>query len=602
MSRLTNPTDIARETLRQLAVRRIPPTPDRYEEIYQEIAGQDGRNAPSLHPLVRALVEALRAMPRQTTELVRQLSLIEKAGLAREWHTIPALLIAGIEGQGGQAELTRPWADLIRALITQWERRSPHFNSARKSESLGRVLVNFGSSPALLNQKLDALVRSWSEGEVSGIETADEENPPVEEAAPEPAPTTEPVPESGQATPAWERWREMLAKTLQIGLAERLTGYPELAEEAASLAQAAEAVSSEQGLDFLYGRLRRFWIQLELKSEREERVARGLVNLLFLLTDNLVALSGEEDGWVRGQFEVVRDILSQPLNMRRIYDAEVGFKEVIYRQGMLRDNLSEAQASIKSMLSLFIDRLGGMAVSTGDYHDKIEGYAERIQDASGLGDLHHILEELIQDTRHMQVDITRSRDELIEARTKAEAAEQRIDELEAELRSISEKVREDQLTGALNRRGFDEAFATELARKERSGKPMCLAMLDIDNFKKLNDQLGHQAGDDALIHLVNVVRESLRPTDVVARYGGEEFVILLPETSLSEAAAIMRRVQRDLTKRFFLHNNERLLITFSAGVTLYHDGEGQEVAIERADQAMYEAKKAGKNQVTVWEE
>jgi len=207
----------------------------------------------------------------------------------------------------------------------------------------------------------------------------------------------------------------------------------------------------------------------------------------------------------------------------------------------------------------------------------------------------------MQDTRVMQLDMTRSREELLDLRTKAEAADNRVTELERELRQVSEKIREDQLTGALNRRGFKEVFDIETARMERSGKPLCLSLLDIDNFKKLNDQKGHQAGDDALVHLVQVVKDALRPSDVIARYGGEEFVVLLPETLLTEATSVMRRVQRELTKRFFLHNNERLLITFSAGVTRFVPGETQETAIERADQAMYEAKKAGKNQVVVAE-
>jgi len=341
-------------------------------------------------------------------------------------------------------------------------------------------------------------------------------------------------------------------------------------------------------------------VQLELKSERDSRISTGLINLLLLLTDNLAALSGE-DNWVQGQIAVVRDILAQPLSMNRLYEAEVGFKEVVIKQGQLRHSLDETQEALKSMISLFIDRLGSMADTTGGYHDKIEVYADRIEATQGIGDLKQLLDELMQDTRVMQLDMARSREDLLAARAKAEAADGRVKELEAELRAISEKVREDQLTGALNRRGFDEAFATEIARMERSGKPLCLALLDIDNFKKLNDQRGHQAGDDALIHLVQVIKDVLRPTDTIARYGGEEFVVLMPESVLSESANVMRRVQRELTKRFFLHNNERVLITFSAGVTRFIKGEDQEAAVERADQAMYEAKKSGKNQVNVAE-
>ncbi len=132
---------------------------------------------------------------------------------------------------------------------------------------------------------------------------------------------------------------------------------------------------------------------------------------------------------------------------------------------------------------------------------------------------------------------------------------------------------------------------------DRGTLPLCVAPLDIDNFKRLNDTLGHQAGDQALVHLTNVIRETLRPSDSVARYGGEEFVIILPDTDIENGESTISRLQRELTKKFFLHENDRILITFSAGVALRAPQEDQEDAIARADKAMYQAKKAGKNQV-----
>jgi diguanylate cyclase len=162
---------------------------------------------------------------------------------------------------------------------------------------------------------------------------------------------------------------------------------------------------------------------------------------------------------------------------------------------------------------------------------------------------------------------------------------------------MSEQVYEDQLTAALNRRGLDDMLERAFARAERRNLPLCVAMLDIDDFKRLNDTHGHSAGDGALVHLVQVVKDTLRAMDVIGRFGGEEFLVVLPDTGLEDAARVVTRLQRELTKRIFMYDQERILITFSAGVALRKPGEEQAALIKRADDAAYTAKRAGKNRV-----
>jgi diguanylate cyclase len=191
----------------------------------------------------------------------------------------------------------------------------------------------------------------------------------------------------------------------------------------------------------------------------------------------------------------------------------------------------------------------------------------------------------------------RSRDDLQAMREKTESAEVEISKLHHELDRVSAQARHDPLTGALNRRGLDEAIQREISTARRKGTILCLALLDIDNFKKLNDDLGHEAGDEALTHLANVTRECMRPQDTLARYGGEEFVILLPDTELEQGIATLTRLQRELTRNFFLRDNLKVLITFSAGVAQLAPDEAAIDGIKRADQAMYIAKRTGKNRV-----
>jgi diguanylate cyclase len=250
-------------------------------------------------------------------------------------------------------------------------------------------------------------------------------------------------------------------------------------------------------------------------------------------------------------------------------------------------------------MTTFIDRLGAITVSTGDYHQKIEGYSQKIAQSNNLNDLGNLLEDIMQDTRVIQSSAMKSHEELLESRRQVEIAEAKISSLEKELSEVSELVHHDQLTGALNRRGMDAAFDREAKRVDRSHDPLCVALLDIDNFKRLNDTRGHQVGDQALTHLCNVIKEALRPSDSVARYGGEEFILILPDIALEEAASTVERLQRELTRQYFMHENDRVLVTFSAGVAQRAEQEPQEEVIARADKAMYQAKNTGKNRVCI---
>ncbi|MEO0003758.1 MAG: hypothetical protein RLZZ22_1450, partial [Pseudomonadota bacterium] len=155
------------------------------------------------------------------------------------------------------------------------------------------------------------------------------------------------------------------------------------------------------------------------------------------------------------------------------------------------------------------------------------------------------------------------------------------------------------LTQIANRRGMMQAFEAEQSRLARGGGELSIGLLDIDNFKRLNDELGHNAGDEALKALAQTVSQALRPTDHVARFGGEEFVVLLPQTPVDDGQQILTRLQRSLAGGLFEHEGKKVLVTFSAGVTCYRPTERIEEALERADQALYEAKRTGKNRTCI---
>ena len=394
--------------------------------------------------------------------------------------------------------------------------------------------------------------------------------------------------------------RELLSRTLAFALAALLPASPVLAKEAESLGATVKVAHSEAALQEIAARLKELCFQIELHSGDAAEQQELLLRLFKLLLENVSELL-DDDSWMRGQIAAVQDLIAGPIDQRALEDATRSLKDVIYKQGQLKHGLSDVKATVKNMMMTFIDRLGSVAASTGSFHDKLGGFSERIRHAGDITELNEVLDEVLRETRQAQEEALASRDRMIAAHREVQEAESRIRELEAKLQHMSELVREDQLTGTLNRRGLDDVFERESARADRRGTPLCVALLDLDNFKKLNDTYGHLAGDNALRHLAKVVKGTLRSFDVIARFGGEEFMIMLPETPVEAAVQTMVRLQRELTRHFFLHDNEKLLITFSAGVALRLPNEDQASLLARVDRAMYQAKQSGKNRVVVAE-
>jgi diguanylate cyclase len=321
-----------------------------------------------------------------------------------------------------------------------------------------------------------------------------------------------------------------------------------------------------------------------------------MLRLLRLVIDNVAELVGEDD-CMYGQINALAELVSQPLDLVMIEHAERSMKDAILRQGTLRHSLTEAKGAFKSMVSSFVNRLGDFSADAGQYQDKIESLSGQIRATDDLIVLGRLLEEVSSATKSVQAATQRSRDDVLQSQRQVQLAEETIRDLQSELACVSAKIREDQLTGALNRRGLEEEYERACAASERRGEPLSIALLDIDNFKALNDTHGHQTGDEALVHLAKVIKATVRPTDVVCRYGGEEFVVLLPGSGLEDSVTAITRLQRELTKRFFLHDNQRLLLTFSAGVAERRGPETRDETIGRADGAMYAAKNSGKNRV-----
>ncbi|MFA5081908.1 MAG: diguanylate cyclase [Hydrogenophilaceae bacterium] len=486
---------------------------------------------------------------------------------------------------------TRPaWPEAIRALLAQWEAYQSGLTQAKKRDMLDRVLINFANDPDQLAGKIAGLARSWA-GSGSAGAALDDEAAALPDA-PVASPRQAPASSVDTSTVVIGR---LLSQYLEEHSAACRDLWPDLAGKGETLARliAERAyIVAEPDVEAMA----RLWREMLVRAEDNHDFVTGLQRVLALLFANIGELVSE-DAWLSGQMATMQSTLSDGLNPHALFQAEESLKDLVQKQKQLKGSLNEAKEKLKRLISTFINRVGEMSVSTGNYNARIKGYATRIAEAEDISQLTEVIDGLSTDMTQMEDEMGRSHRELVEARSHVEEAETRIQTLEKELEAVSALVREDQMTGALNRRGMEEAFKRELARAGRMSAPFSVGLLDIDHFKRLNDSLGHQAGDLALIHLVGVVRQLLRPTDTLARYGGEEFLLLLPNSDLDEAEKVMLRLQRELTKQIFLHDNQKVLITFSAGVAQLTPGELQADLLRRADAAMYKAKATGRNRV-----
>ena len=173
----------------------------------------------------------------------------------------------------------------------------------------------------------------------------------------------------------------------------------------------------------------------------------------------------------------------------------------------------------------------------------------------------------------------------------------------SEQRRAQDRLRElatrDPLTDVHNRRHLEEVARRELARAERSGRALTVAMLDVDHFKRINDTYGHQVGDEVLCEIAKRCESSIRASDLLGRYGGEEFVVVFPETNLEEARVVSERLLGAVAGRPVACGKRAIPVTVSIGLTTFTSGQDMERLIERADAALYVAKANGRNQVYV---
>jgi diguanylate cyclase len=272
--------------------------------------------------------------------------------------------------------------------------------------------------------------------------------------------------------------------------------------------------------------------------------------------------------------------------------------ERLYNEFLRSQNVNERLSGVSERVSQRIVAI----------HDAIDttmatanAYSASLQIASGdlvspaldPGGLRKLANELLAETRRMQeanyqleLSLNASRDD--------------IESLQRDLEDVRREALLDPLTKIYNRKAFDEGISRHLREAMETNEPLCLLLIDIDQFKRFNDTWGHQTGDQVLRLVAMTLKSNIKGQDMAARYGGEEFAAILPATDLDGAVAVADNVRRAVQAKELLKRstNEKLgRVTASFGVALHRTGDTVSSLIERADRCLYAAKHRGRNMV-----
>ncbi|MDC8773780.1 GGDEF domain-containing protein [Roseateles albus] len=613
---------IAKAALVRLAQAQLEPTPENYARAYAVESGTEAAPAALPEPVL-TLVAKLLALGVSSSQTRLDLQVC-----MRELRWADAIRqVESLQQSEGPAAQAEAWAQVIERLVRGLERGGRQWTMAKKKDGVQRVLEGNRSDTQRLLKRMRALVNSWdsdtadasvdTNGEDSGgtpsqfftgddfglgeLDASDgqgleQELTSTHAAGPAAA---------GSMTEQWPAVETSLHGTVQHAL-KSPEGYADALM--AELDLAHRALLSDGATPQAAAHIDALCLRARHMLDHRQHMFGELGQLCRELSASLVDLA-EDDSWARGQCEAMNDTLEQGLSGRGVRSVTEMLGGTRERQRQLRDERSRARDSLKSLIHQMLAELGELGQHTDRFQNSIGRYAEVIEKADSLESLAGVVREMVEESRSVQSLVRQTQDRLSLEHERASNLSQKVVELEGELRRMSSEVQTDQLTQIANRRGLLAAFATEQAKLERgSGEDnpeaaesakIALALLDIDNFKRLNDTLGHGAGDIALKSLAERVSNELRPGDLVARYGGEEFVLMLPNTPLDEAQAVLQRLQRALSASLFMHEGKDVFVTFSAGVTHYRLGETLEAALDRADLALYEAKHTGKNRACV---
>ncbi|MBC8286742.1 MAG: GGDEF domain-containing protein [Nitrospinae bacterium] len=267
-------------------------------------------------------------------------------------------------------------------------------------------------------------------------------------------------------------------------------------------------------------------------------------------------------------------------------------EEYFDRQILRHEFLVEEKKIVKSMVFEVVNTIKSLVSNSSGFETNITKCVESIESADSIQDIVKLKDSFIGEMKKVREDSRSLHKELEELRKNSVLLAKKLEQSEAQ-------ALVDPLTNVLNRAAYNMKMGQMIHEFKRYKEEWALLILDIDHFKKFNDEFGHQLGDKVLKSVAGTVRNSIRVSDQIFRYGGEEFVVLLSRVNVEIASQLAEKICREVEKDYFVHGEKKLKVTISIGGAIVTADDTELSLFERADKAMYEAKNNGRNRIVM---
>lgn len=332
-------------------------------------------------------------------------------------------------------------------------------------------------------------------------------------------------------------------------------------------------------------------------QEKAAVLLRCSLDLLFFLKEFALDIAELHPERFKQDVDEVSEQFNTQTRPKRLELDFERYKEKLHGYIKFQNSyLQDREHELRDIIHLLSKAMANLNVENLEFYQRVYDQSEKMIEITRLDDIKKIRSALAQEVARMRETVDFKRDQ---ERRQLQLLAGQVESLRQELETAKSKSMTDGLTGVYNRQAFDDYLGDMIERSQVMKTEFSLLMMDLDDFKSINDTYGHLIGDRVLVAFANKCRNAVRGDDFIARYGGEEFTIVLPGASLRNALKKARHICQSVSSARYATNTgqagDHLSMTVSIGVAAYKKGDTQVTLIARADKALYDAKTGGKN-------